>query len=74
MIAKDFLLLLLHRCQSYASLSKLKFQTSFDEKAYLGAEFSFGFSNSEFIEDNSFHLKDKKKIYIYIGNLTLEVL
>ena len=32
------------------------------KKLYLGAEVFFGYSNSEFIDDNSFHLKDKKII------------
>ena len=58
MTVKEVLQLLRHRYQSPAAQSKLKFQTSFDLKVYLGAEFFFGYSNSEFIDDNSFHFKD----------------
>ena len=61
--AKDVLLLLRLRYQSPVALSKLKFLTFFDKKAYLDAEIFFGFSNSEFINDNTFSLKDKKKQY-----------
>ena len=38
-----------------------KFQSSFDfnqKDSSVGVEFFFGFSNSEFIDDNSFHLKN----------------
>ena len=30
------------------------------KKEHLGVEFFFGYSNPQFIDDNSFHLKDKK--------------
>ena len=49
MTAKDVLLLLRHRYQSPLS--------------YLDAEIFFGFSNSEFINNNTFSLKDNKKRY-----------
>ena len=58
--AKDVLLLLRHRYQSPVALSKLKFVTFFDKKTYLDAEIFFGFSISEFMNDNTFSLKDKK--------------
>ena len=58
--AKDVLLLLRHRYQSPVARSKLKFLTFFDKKAYLNAEIFFGFSNSEFINDNHFSFKNKK--------------
>ena len=61
MTAKDALLLLRHRYQSQVARSKVKFLTFFDKKAYLDAEIFFGFSNSEFINDNTFSLKDNKK-------------
>ena len=61
MTAKDILLLLRHRYQFPVARSKLKFLTFFDKKAYLDAVIFFGFSNSEFINDNTFNLKDKKK-------------
>ena len=52
---KYVLLLLGHRYQSSVARSKLNFLTFFDKKAY------FGFSNSEFINDNNFSLKEKKQ-------------
>ena len=61
MTAKDVLLLQRHK--SPVARSKLKFLTFFDKKAYLDVETFFGFSNSEFINDNTFSLKDKKKRY-----------
>ena len=61
MTAKDVLLLLCHRYQSPVARSKLKFLALFDKKAYLDAEVFFGFLNSEFINDNTFSLKGKKK-------------
>ena len=61
MTAKDVLLLLRHRYQSPVARSKLKFLTFLDKKAYLDTEIFFGFSNSEFINDNTFILKDNKK-------------
>ena len=43
---------------------RFKFQISFDQKAYLGAECFFSYWNSECILDkNTFHLKDKKKLW-----------
>ena len=60
MIAKKVLLLLRHSYQSPVARSKLKLLTFFDKKTYLEAEIFFGFSNSEFINDNTFSLKDKK--------------
>ena len=61
MTAKEVLLLLRHRYQSPVVRSNLKFLTFFlIKKAYLDAEIFFGFSNSEFINDNTFSLKDKK--------------
>ena len=63
MTAKNVLLLLRHRYQSPVARSKLKFLTFFDKKAYLDGEIFFGFSNSEFIIDNTFSLKGKKKRY-----------
>ena len=54
MTAKDILLLLHHRYQFPAAQSKLKFLNFFDKKVYLDAEIFFGFSNSEFINDNTF--------------------
>ena len=61
MTAKDVLLLQRHRYQSPVARSKLKFLTFFDNKAYLlDAEIFFSFSNSEFINDNTFSLKDEK--------------
>ena len=63
MTTKDVFLLLRHRYQSPVARSKLKFLTFFDKKAYLDAEIFFGFSNSEFINDNTFSLKDKIKLY-----------
>ena len=60
MTAKDILPLLHHRYQSLVAWSKLKFLTFLDKKAYLDAEIFFGFSNSEFINDNTFSLKVKK--------------
>ena len=54
MTAKDVLLLPRHRYLSSAARSKFKFQTSFE--AYLGTEFFFGYSNYEFIDDNSFNV------------------
>ena len=61
MKAKDVLLQLRHRYQSPVARSKLKFLTFFDKKEYLDAEIFFGFSISEFINDNTYSLKDKKK-------------
>ena len=63
MTAKDVLLLLRLRHQSPVARSKLKFLNFFDKKAYLDAKIFFNFSNSEFINDNTFSLKDKKKRY-----------
>ena len=63
MTAKDVLLLLRHRHQSPVARSKLKFLTFFDKKTYLDAEIFFGFLISEFINDNTFSLKIKKKRY-----------
>ena len=60
MTVKD-VLQLLHRYQSPVARSKLKFLTFFDKKVYLNAEIFFGFSSSEFINDNTFSLKDKNK-------------
>ena len=37
---------------------------------YFGAKFFFGFSNSKFIDDNSFNLKDKRSV---IGTLKIKV-
>ena len=49
---------------------KLKLLTFFDKKAYLDGDIFFGFSNSEFINDNIFSLKDKKNdIRTLITNL-----
>ena len=61
MTAKVVLLLLRHRYQSPVARSKFEFLTFFDKKAYLDAEIFFGFSNSEFINDNTFSLKDEKR-------------
>ena len=61
MTVKDVLLLLRHRYQSPVPRSKLKYLTFFDKKAHLDAEIFFGFSNSEFINDNTFSLKDRKR-------------
>ena len=63
MTAKDVFLLPRHRYQSPVARSKLKFLNLFDKKAYLNVEILFGFSNSEFMNDNAFSLKDKKKRY-----------
>ena len=63
MRVKNVLLQLRHRYQSPVAQSKLKFLTFFDKKAYLDAEIFIGFSNSEYIKDNTFSLKDKKKRY-----------
>ena len=63
MTAKDVLLLQRHRYQSPVTRSKLKFLTVFDKKSYLDVEFFFGFSNFEFINDNTYSVKDKKKRY-----------
>ena len=68
MITKDVLLLLRHRYQSPIARSKLKFLPFLDKNAYLDAGIFFGFSKSEFINDNTFSLKDKKKRYT--GTLT----
>ena len=72
MTAKDVLLLPRHSYQPPTTRSefKKKIQTSFDQKAYLGAEFFLAYSNSEFQDDNSFHLKDKRAI---CGHAFLEV-
>ena len=61
MIAKDVLLLLRHRYKSPVARSKLTFLTFFykKKKAYLNVEIFSGFSNSEFINDNTFSLKDE---------------
>ena len=61
MTTKDILLLLCHRYQSPVTQSKLEFLTFFDKKAFLDVEIFFGFSNSEFVNDNTFSLKGKKK-------------
>ena len=60
MTTKDVLLLLHHRYQFPAAKPKYKFQNSFDQKAYLGADFFFSYSNSEYIHENNFHLKGIK--------------
>ena len=60
MTAKDVLLLQRHRYQSLVARSKLKFLAFLIKKAYLDVEIFFGFSNSEFINDKTFSLKDKK--------------
>ena len=61
MTAKDVLLLLRYWYQSPVARSKLKFLNFFDKKANLDTEIFFGFSNSVFVNDNTFSLKDKKK-------------
>ena len=61
MIAKDDVLLMYVTGTSPRSLGQnLNSLTFFEKKAYLDAEIFFGFSNSEFIKDNTFSLKDKK--------------
>ena len=50
MTAKEILLLIRDMYQSLIAWAEFKLQTSFDKKVYLGAEFFFGCSNSEFIE------------------------
>ena len=42
------------------SVKNFKIPNFFGLKTYLDADFFFGYSNSEFIDDNSVHLKDKK--------------